>query len=89
MKFFGGIYTGICMVGVVEDVWCTVLFFNSWMKEKILPFKIYAVLSNFYINSWMKEKILPFKIYAVLSNFYLKKFTLLEDGSICQCCASL
>jgi len=36
------------MVGVVEDVdimyiWCTVLFFISWMKELFLPFKSYAV----------------------------------------------
>ena len=56
----------LCIYGVQ---YC---FFNSWMKENILPFKIYAVLSNFYINSWMKENILPCKIYAVLSNFYLK-----------------
>jgi hypothetical protein len=45
-------YTGIRMMGEVKDVyimykWCKVLL-NSWMKEKILSFKIYAVLSNFY-----------------------------------------
>ena len=75
MNVFGGIYTGIRMVGVVEDVyimykWCKVLF-NLWMREKTLSFKIYAVLSNFYKK---KKK---------------KKNTHLEDGSICQCCASL
>ena len=64
MKVFGGIYTGICMVGVVEDVYImyvcmmySIVLFNSWMKETILPFKIYAVLSNSYINSWMRKKI--------------------------------
>jgi len=58
------------MVVAVDDVYMMYsIVFYSWMKEKILPFKIYFVLSKFYINSWMKEKFLPFKIYAVLSNF--------------------
>ena len=60
MNVFGGIHTGIRMVGVVEDVyimykWCKVLF-NLWMREKTLSFKIYAVLSNFYKKKKKKKK---------------------------------
>ena len=77
MKVFGGIYTGMYGGDGRRCIYYEYMMYsfvlNSWMKANILPFKIYAVLSNFYINSWRKENILPFKIYAVFSKFYLKK----------------
>ena len=47
MKVFGGIYIVYWNMYGGGGRRCTVLF-NSWMKEKILFFMIYTVLSNLY-----------------------------------------